>query len=78
MNTILKEKITDKCAWIGQEIADKTDWIHHLSAHTLNVLDQGLKVLELTRISIGSFTLDVKLGEWRYLTVQEERLLKIL
>ncbi len=36
-----------------------------------------LKVLELTRISIGSFTLDVKLGEWRYLSVEEEnRLLK--
>ena len=56
MNTILKEKITDKCAWIGQEIADKTDWIHHLSAHTLNVLDQGLKVLELTHLKAPNFS----------------------
>lgn len=32
-----------------------------------------LKVLELTRIGIGSFELDVKLGEWRYLSVEEEK-----
>ena len=55
MNTILKEKITDKCAWIGQDIADKTDWIHHLSEHALSVLDQGLKVLELTQLKAPNF-----------------------
>lgn len=34
-----------------------------------------LKVLSLTRVSIGSFKLDIEIGEWRYLTVDEERLL---
>lgn len=34
-----------------------------------------LKVLELSRISIGSFTLDLKSGEWRYLLKEEEALL---
>lgn len=38
-----------------------------------------LKVLNLTRISIGSFTLDTELGEWRYLSLEEEqKLLKNL
>ena len=32
-----------------------------------------LKVLNLTRISIGSFPLDIKSGEWRYLSVDEEK-----
>lgn len=46
MKTILKEQITDKCAWIGQEIADKTDWIYHLSPHMLTVLNSALKKLK--------------------------------
>ena len=38
-----------------------------------------LKVLELNRISIGSFTLDLKSAEWRYLLKEEEaRLMKNL
>ena len=32
-----------------------------------------LKVLELKRISIGSFGLDVESGKWRYLSVEEEK-----
>ena len=32
-----------------------------------------LKVLELKRISIGSFRLDVESGKWRYLSVEEEK-----
>ena len=32
-----------------------------------------LKVLNLTRISIGNFSLDIKSGEWRYLSVEEEK-----
>jgi 23S rRNA pseudouridine2605 synthase len=32
-----------------------------------------LKVLELKRVSIGSFELDIESGKWRYLTVDEER-----
>lgn len=34
-----------------------------------------LKVLELNRISIGSFKLDIEIGQWRYLTLEEERML---
>ncbi|MGZ8548663.1 MAG: pseudouridine synthase [Sulfuricurvum sp.] len=34
-----------------------------------------LKVLELNRISIGSFKLNIKIGQWRYLTLEEERML---
>ena len=34
-----------------------------------------LKVLTLTRISIGSFELDIQSEQWRYLTTQEEKLL---
>ena len=34
-----------------------------------------LKVLELKRISIGSFELDIESGKWRFLTGEEERIL---
>ena len=34
-----------------------------------------LKVLNLTRISIGSFKLDIESGKWRFLTTDEERML---
>ena len=34
-----------------------------------------LKVLELKRISIGSFKLDIEIGQWRYLSVEEEKML---
>jgi len=34
-----------------------------------------LKVLELKRISIGSFNLDIESGKWRYLTLDEEKML---
>ena len=34
-----------------------------------------LKVLELSRISIGSFKLDIQSGQWRYLSLEEENLL---
>lgn len=34
-----------------------------------------LKVLELKRISIGSFNLDVESGKWRHLTLDEEKML---
>lgn len=35
----------------------------------------SLKVLELKRISIGSFKLNIESGKWRYLTLEEERIL---
>ena len=34
-----------------------------------------LKVLELKRVSIGSFELNIESGKWRYLTVDEEKML---
>jgi len=34
-----------------------------------------LKVLSLSRISIGSFKLNVQSGKWRYLSLEEERML---
>ena len=34
-----------------------------------------LKVLELNRISIGSFNLNIELGKWRYLSTDEEKML---
>ena len=34
-----------------------------------------LKVLKLKRISIGSFKLDLEIGKWRYLSLEEERML---
>ena len=34
-----------------------------------------LKVLELKRVSIGSFELNIESGQWRYLSVEEERML---
>lgn len=32
-----------------------------------------LKVLNLTRVSIGSFKLDLESGKWRYLSLEEEK-----
>ncbi len=34
-----------------------------------------LKVLELKRVSIGSFKLDIQSGKWHFLSVEEEKLL---
>ena len=34
-----------------------------------------LKVLNLNRISIGSFKLNIEIGKWRYLSLEEERML---
>jgi len=34
-----------------------------------------LKVLDLKRISIGSFKLDIELSSWRYLSIEEEKML---
>ncbi|MFW1667149.1 TauD/TfdA family dioxygenase [Acinetobacter bereziniae] len=55
MNTILKSKITDKCAWVGSEIAQQTDWIYHLSPHMLNVLDQALGTLKAKNLNAPEF-----------------------
>lgn len=34
-----------------------------------------LKVLDLSRISIGSFKLNIEVGKWRYLSLEEEKML---
>ena len=34
-----------------------------------------LKVLNLNRVSIGNFELNIELGKWRYLSVEEEKML---
>ncbi|MDD2825959.1 MAG: pseudouridine synthase [Sulfurospirillaceae bacterium] len=34
-----------------------------------------LKVLELIRVSIGNFKLDIDIGKWRYLSIEEEHIL---
>ena len=34
-----------------------------------------LKVLKLKRIAIGSFKLDLEVGKWRYLSLEEDRML---
>jgi 23S rRNA pseudouridine2605 synthase len=34
-----------------------------------------LKVLSLSRVSIGGLKLDIKSGKWRYLSEEEERML---
>ncbi len=34
-----------------------------------------LKVLDLTRISIGNFKLNIESGQWRYLSLEEEKML---
>lgn len=56
MKTISKQKITQKCAWVGEAIADKTDWTHSLSAHALHVLDQGLRQLEAKQWQAPNFS----------------------
>lgn len=35
----------------------------------------SLKVLSLSRVSIGDFKLDIKSGEWRFLSIKEEKAL---
>lgn len=34
-----------------------------------------LKVLSLSRISIGNFKLNIEIGQWRYLSLEEEKML---
>lgn len=55
MDTILKNKISDKCAWVGQDIADQTDWIYQLSPHMLSVLDSALNILENKKLTAPNF-----------------------
>lgn len=45
MNTILKQSITEKCAWLGRELSQQKDWIHVLSERALQHLDLALQQL---------------------------------
>lgn len=56
MNTILKTPITDKCAWLGKDIAQKTDWIYTMSADLLQALDDCVKQLEHKRLTAPEFS----------------------
>ncbi|WP_019673768.1 TauD/TfdA family dioxygenase [Psychrobacter lutiphocae] len=46
MDTILTQPITEKCAWLGQQIAKKDDWIIRLDPHLISVLDGALKAIQ--------------------------------
>ncbi|OAL78399.1 hypothetical protein AY606_08150 [Acinetobacter sp. SFB] len=68
MNTILKSKITDKCAWIGAEIAQKQDWIYLLSDHMIRVIDEALLKLADKRLNAPDFDLsDIKIEDPEFL-----------
>lgn len=42
MDTILKSKINHKSAWVGKDIAQKEDWLYHISAQTIQIFDTCL------------------------------------
>lgn len=44
--TILKEKIINKSAWLGQDIIEQANWIYHLSETDLVSLNQALKKVQ--------------------------------
>lgn len=45
MSIILKQAITEKCAWMGKDLRNNDSWIHMLSEQTLQVLDEKLQTL---------------------------------
>lgn len=52
MKTILKEKITQKAAWIGKDISQKTDWIYYLSTPMVEALNQNLDYIASLNLSL--------------------------
>lgn len=52
MKTILKEKITQKAAWVGKEISQKTDWIYYLSTPMVEALNQNLDYIASLNLGI--------------------------
>ncbi|ATO20143.1 hypothetical protein BS636_10970 [Acinetobacter sp. LoGeW2-3] len=56
MNTILKNPITEKCAWLGTELKQREDWIHHLSDEALQQLDQALQQLHEKGLNAPHFS----------------------
>lgn len=58
MSSILTEPITDKCAWRGEDIRDRDDWVFQLSAETIATLEQGLEQLAAKGLEAPNFSLD--------------------
>lgn len=56
MNMILKQKITHKCAWKGQDLAQNKDWIYILSENSLHTLQQVLAELKTKQLQAPNFT----------------------
>lgn len=56
MDTILKNPITEKCAWLGAELKQREDWIHHLSDEALEHLDQTLQQLHAKGLHAPHFS----------------------
>ena len=52
MNTILKEKISHKSAWVGKDLKNQTDWIYYLSEEMLHELSQNLQLIEQQDLEI--------------------------
>lgn len=45
MGTILKQPITEKCAWLGKDLRDNDSWVHMLSVEALQALESSLQQL---------------------------------
>lgn len=55
MKTILTSPITDQCAWKGQDISTKKDWIIELDSHLISVLDNALHSIKGLNKSAPNF-----------------------
>ena len=55
MKTILTSPITDQCAWKGQDISTKKDWIIELDSHLISVLDNALHFIKGLNKSAPNF-----------------------
>lgn len=55
METILMSPITDKCAWKGKDIANKSDWIIRLDSHLISILDKALQQIREKNLQAPNF-----------------------
>lgn len=56
MSVILKEKIADRVAWKGSELAQREDWIYRLSEASVAALDQALRAVQRRGLAFPGFT----------------------
>lgn len=56
MNTILKQPIESKAAWIGKDLRNSDNWIYTLSDENLGILDQALVHLNQKGLHAPNFT----------------------